>query len=170
MQPLKNIDGTVFAKRIIMKRTVIVFFSVAFFINAHAQITDKDSSVIGKVTVNKDPRLDILAKKEAEFNASTVGFGTKAAKGYRLLVLSTNDRIYAMKIRTILLQRFPEEKVYMTFQAPFIKLKFGNFVEKGDAERYKKMISSSKIVTTNVYLVPEVVEVKVDKNKDKEDD
>jgi hypothetical protein len=119
--------------------------------------------------VTKDPRLDILAKQEAEFNKATVGLGTKAAKGYRLLVLSSNDRSYAMKIRASLLERFPEEKVYMSFQAPFIKLKFGNFVEKDDAEKYRKMITSYKIVTTNVYLVPEVVEVKVDKNKEAED-
>ena len=71
-----------------------------------------------------------------------------------------------MKVRATLLQRFPEEKVYMSFQAPFIKLKFGNFVEKEDAEKYRKMLASYKIVTTNIYLIPEIVEVKVDKNKD----
>ena len=154
----------------IMKKTGILFFALAFFISVQAQTQVADSAVTGKVTINKDPRLDILAKKEAEFNASTVGFGTKAAKGYRLLVLSSNDRNYAMKIRASLLQRFPDQKVYMTFQAPFIKLKFGNFVEKADAEKFRKMITTYKIVTTNVYLVPEIVEVKVDKNKEEEED
>lgn len=153
-----------------MKKTGILFFALTFFISVQAQTPVADSAVTGKVTINKDPRLDILAKKEAEFNASTVGFGTKAAKGYRLLVLSSNDRNYAMKIRASLLQRFPEQKVYMTFQAPFIKLKFGNFVEKADAEKFRKMITTYKIVTTNVYLVPEIVEVKVEKNKEEEED
>jgi len=152
-----------------MKRFITTIITVLFFLSAPAQTVDADSAITGKVTVNKDPRLDILAKKEAEFNAATVGLGTKAAKGYRLLVVSSNDRNYTMKIRTALLQRFPEEKVYMTFQAPFIKLKFGNFIEKEDAEKYRKMIISSKIVTTNVYMVPEIVEVKVDKNKETDD-
>jgi len=136
---------------------------------AKAQIAIIDSTVVGRVTVNKDPRLDILAKQEADFNKATVGLGTKAAKGYRLLVVNSNDRDYAMKIRAQLLQRFPEQKVYMSFQAPFIKLKFGNFVEKDEAEKYRKMISSYRIVTNNVYLVPEIVEVKVDKSKDTDD-
>ncbi len=152
-----------------MKKTKSLLFALLFFITVNAQNTVADSAIKGKVTINKDARLDILAKKEAEFNKSTVGLGAKAAKGYRLLVVSSNDRGYAMKIRAILLQRFPEQKVYMTFQAPFIKLKFGDFADKEDAERYKKMITSYKIVTTNVYLVPEIVEVKIDKNKEGND-
>lgn len=152
-----------------MKLILILVFSLMFSVEAFAQNTEVDSVVTGKVTIYKDPRLDILAKKEAEYNAATVGLGAKAAKGYRLLVLNSNDRNYAMKIRAELLQRFPEEKVYMTFQAPFIKLKFGNFLEKEDAEKYRKMITGSKIVTTNVYVVPEIIEVKVEKNKENDD-
>ena len=38
--------------------------------------------------------------------------------------------------------------------------------EKDDAEKYRKMLVSSKIVTTNIYLISEIVEVKVDKNKE----
>ena len=73
-----------------------------------------------------------------------------------------------MKVRTLLLQNFPDQKVYMSFQAPFIKLKFGNFVEKADAEKYRNLIMKGKIVTNNVYIVPEVVEVKPDKTKENE--
>jgi hypothetical protein len=86
--------------------------------------------------------------------------GTKLAKGYRLLVLKSNDRDYSMKVRAQLLQNYPDQKVYMTFQAPFIKLKFGNFVEKADAEKYRDMIMKGKYITNNIYIVPEVVEVK----------
>jgi len=147
-----------------MKKIIVIFFTVVSS-PAWAQLP-ADSATIGKITVEKDPRLELLAKKEAEFNAATVGMGNKAAKGYRLLVLSSNDRNYAMKVRAQLLQNFPDQKVYMTFQAPFIKLKFGNFIDKDDAERYKKMLATSKIVTTNVYVVPEIIEVKADKTKE----
>jgi hypothetical protein len=75
-----------------------------------------------------------------------------------------------MKIRAQLLQTYPEQKVYMTFQAPFIKIKFGNFVEKTDAEKYRKLITTAKIVTNNVYVVAEIVEVKADKNKETPDE
>ena len=82
--------------------------------------------------------------------------------------MNTNDRPLAMKVRSQLLQNFPEQKVYMGFQPPFIKLKFGNFLTKEDAETYKKDILRLKITTGNVYLLPETIETKPDKNKDKE--
>lgn len=147
-----------------MKKTVCIILSLMGVYGLSAQTTPVDSALMGKITVNKDPRLDILAKKEAEFNI----LGTKLAKGYRLLVLKSNDRDYSMKVRASLLQNFPDQKVYMTFQAPFIKLKFGNFVDKADAEKYRDMILKGKYVTNNVYIVPEVVEVKPDKTKEME--
>jgi len=64
------------------------------------------------------------------------------------------------------LQNFPEQKVYMTFQPPYIKVKFGDFLEKDDADRYKTEIANDKIVTTNIYIVSEMVEIKPDKSKD----
>lgn len=150
---------------IIMKKTVLSLFVLLIVAVVNAQTPVTDSVVTGKVTVTKDPRLEILAKKEAEFNAAA-NLGPKAAKGYRLLVVNSNDRNYAMKVRAQLLQNYPEQKVYMTFQAPFIKLKFGNFVEKADAEKYRTMLTRAKIVSSNIYLVPEIVEVKPDKNKE----
>lgn len=128
-----------------------------------------DTVITGKVTVIRDARLDLLGKKEAEFNAISA-LGPRAAKGYRLMVLNSNDRDYAMRVRAQLLQNFPDQKVYMTFQAPFIKLKFGNFLDKNDAEKFKKQIALQKIVTNNVYVVPEIIEVKPDKNKEAEEE
>ena len=150
-----------------MKKITVLIVATLFFYGVQAQTGDS-AAAAGKVTVVKDARLDILAKKEAEFNKKTVGLGAKAAKGYRLMVLNSNDREYAMRVRAQLLQNFPEQKVYMSYQAPFIKLKFGNFVEKGEAERYKKIINGARIVTTNIYLVPEIVELKPE--KENEDD
>lgn len=152
-----------------MKNFILI--SALFFLANHTKaqtIAPKDSILpSGKVTVIKDYRLNILAKKEAEFN-EILALGPKSAKGYRLMVLSTNDRSMAMNLRGKLLQRFPEQKVYMSFQPPYIKLKFGNFLERAEADQYKKEIISNKLVTTNIYLVPEIIEIKPDKNKEKE--
>ena len=145
-----------------MKKAAAIILFLFVVLGNRAQTITADSASIGKVTVIKDPRLELLAKKEAEFNA----MGTKLAKGYRLLVLKSNDRDYSMKVRSLLLQNYPDQKVYMTFQAPFIKLKFGNFVEKADAEKYRDMLMKAKFITNNIYIVPEVVEVKPDKTKE----
>jgi hypothetical protein len=151
-----------------MKKT-LAFLLVAFFVvRAHAQVTaTTDTANQGKITVFKDNRLDILAKKEAAFNeANGASLGPRSAKGYRLMLLSTSDRPAAMRVRAQLLERFPEQKVYMSFQPPYIKLRFGNFLEKEDAEKYKKEIIRSKLVTNNIYLLPETIEVKPEKDKE----
>ena len=152
-----------------MKNLIFTTFLVICAQQLTAQtLAPKDSGMhTGKVTVVKDPRLELLAKKEAEFNEA-LALGPKSARGYRLMVLSTNDRALAMNLRARLLQRFPEQKVYMSFQPPYIKLKFGNFLERAEADQYKKDIISFKLVTTNIYLVPEIIEIKPDKNKEKE--
>ena len=144
-----------------MKRLLSVFIFLMVVTNLCAQDSTAVPVYTGKITVIKDPRLDILAKRELEFNT----MGLKAAKGYRLLVMSSNDREKVMVARAKLLQQFPDQKVYMTFQFPNIKLKFGNFVEKPEAERFRDLLGKMQIVSNNVYVVPEVVEVKLDRMK-----
>ncbi|MBL0181674.1 MAG: hypothetical protein IPP96_04955 [Chitinophagaceae bacterium] len=144
-----------------MKKGISILIIILFSVAAMAQHVAADSAA-PKVIVNKDPRLDILAKAEAEINS----YSNRFAKGYRLFVLKTNNRDYAMKVRAYLLQTFPEEKVVMTYQSPFIKMKFGDFTEKKDAEKYRDLIIRSGVVTGGVYLLPEMVELKPDKIKD----
>ena len=70
-----------------------------------------------------------------------------------------------MKVRSYLLQNFPEEKVIMTYQSPFIKMKFGDFEDKKDAERYRDMILRDGIITGGIYVVPDTIELKPEKIK-----
>jgi hypothetical protein len=122
-----------------------------------------DTAIAGKVTVNKDPRLDLLAKAQVDIANANAKMAARFTKGYRLFVLKTDDREYAMKVRAYLLQSFPEEKVIMSYQAPFIKMKFGNFIEKEEAEKIKKQIIKAGIIKGGVYVVPDTIEVKPDK-------
>jgi len=145
-----------------MKKLLTLIFLIVLCSGIYAQTITADTVKTPNVTVNKDPRLDILAKAEAEIN----NMANRFTKGYRLFVLKTNNRDYAMKVRTYLLQNFPEEKVIMSYQAPFIKMKFGNFIEKKDAEKYRDMIVKDGVVTGGVYLVPETVEVDPSKIKE----
>lgn len=148
----------------------MIFFALATFLSAvkiNAQATvSKDSSALSRnINVFMDSRLELLARKEAEINEA-IASGPKMAKGFRLMVLSTTDRKLAMNVRGRLLQLFPEQKIYMSFQPPHIKVKLGNFLERTEAEQYKKEIILSKLVTTEIYLLPEIVEIKTEKNKE----
>ena len=139
---------------------VIILAAPALF----AQNIATDSTVVTKVTVKKDPRIDILAKAEADIN----GMQNRFAKGYRLFVLKSNNREYAMKVRAYLLQNFPDEKVIMTYQSPFIKMKFGDFEDKDEAEKYRNLILRGGIITGGIYVVPDTIELKPDKIKTEE--
>jgi len=147
----------------------VIFIPLIWFsaIIVKAQNAVIDSVVTGKVTVIKDSRLNVLAEKEAAFNEALV-YATKSGKGYRLMVLSTADRAMAMKVRAQLLQNYPDQKVYMSYQPPYIKLKFGNFLTKEDADNSRKELLKTKLITNNIYLVPENIEIKPDKNREKE--
>lgn len=133
-----------------------------------AQTVPADTIIAGKVTINKDPRLDLLAKAQADIAIANSKMAARFTKGYRLFVLKTDDRDYAMKVRSYLLQNFPEEKVIMTYQAPFIKMKFGDFEDKEDAEKMKKQIERDGIVKGGVYVVPDTIELKPDKEAKEE--
>ena len=149
-----------------MKKIFFLVLTLMACKGLFAQTTngEKDTTLIQKVTVNKDPRLDILAKAQVDVDNANIKMAARFAKGYRLFVLKSDDRNYAMKVRTYLLQNFPEEKVIMSYQAPFIKMKFGDFLDKEEAEKCKKQIVKGGVVTGGIYVVPDTIEVKPDKD------
>jgi SPOR domain len=114
------------------------------------------------VVVHKDPRIDLLVKKQIEINEITTRNNRRSAQGFRIQVISTNNRTKAMEAKTKIYQRFPELKAYLMYQSPFFKLKVGNFVEREEAENYLQDIL--QIFPTGVYVVRDVVEVKPEKS------
>lgn len=114
------------------------------------------------ITVNKDPRIDLLGSKMAEYNESLAD-KLRSTKGFRLMVMNSSNRNEVMKVRQQLIQMFPEQTVYIQFKSPYMKLKFGNFLEKSEAEDYRKIIVAAQLVTGNIYIVPEMIEIRADK-------
>ncbi len=124
-----------------------------------------DTAIQRKVVVFKDYRLDILGRKEAEVNTAILKKQARSAQGYRLMILNTSDKDYAFKVRAELLQKFPEQKPYMWYANPYIRLKFGNFRTKEEADVYKKQISKM-LNGANIYYLPETIEVDPGKDFD----
>lgn len=140
-----------------------LLFVLAVNVNAQTIITDTMNN--GTVIIEKDERLDILGEKMLAYNIN-LAKSVRSGKGYRLMVLRTNDRNMAMQLRSKLLQQFPEHKVYMVYQNPFIKIKMGNFTDKDEAENVKNYLIRSKMIMGNIYLVPETIEIKPPKEED----
>ncbi len=144
----------------------LIFLLLIF--SAVQAIAQDDSTIAVAVVVHKDFRLDILARKQAELNAAIIKSKARSGMGYRLQVLSTNDRELAMRTRTQLLQIFPEQKPYMFYQAPYVKLTFGNFVTKQEAELYRKQISRM-LGGISIYTLSQRIELKPEKEIKEED-
>lgn len=139
-------------------RQLFILFSLLFFKTSFAQMENNN-----KVVVIKDYRLNIIATKEVELNTALLKMKARTAKGYRLMVLNTSDKDYAFKVRAELLQKFPEQKPYMWFANPYIRLKFGNFRTKEEAEIYRRQISQM-LGGANIYYLPETIEVEPDES------
>jgi len=116
-----------------------------------------------KAVVFKDYRLNILQRKEAEINTAALRRQAHTAQGYRLMILNTSDKDYAFKVRAELLKKFPEQKPYMWYANPYIRIKFGNFKTKEEADIYKNQISKM-LGGANIYYLAEPIEVAPDKD------
>ena len=114
------------------------------------------------IVVHKDPRIDLLVKKQIEINEATTRSARRFAPGYRILVLNTNNREKVLAAKTEIYKRYPDLKTYMMWQAPFFKLKVGNFREREDAEAF--VPEMKKIFPTGVYVLKETIEVKPEIN------
>lgn len=143
-----------------MKHLFILVF-ISFSNYCFSQIPDSLSQ--NKVVVFKDYRLNILQQKEVEINTAILKKTAHTAAGYRLMVLNTSDKDYAFKVRAELLQKFPEQKPYMWYANPYIRIKFGNFKTKEEADVYKKQISEM-LGGANIYYLAETIEVPPDKD------
>lgn len=133
-------------------------FAICLVLVGFGSFAQSDSNT---VVVHKDPRIDMLVKKQIEINEVTTRNSRRSAQGYRIQVISTNNRNKALDAKTKIYQRFPELKAYLMYQSPFFKLKVGNFLDRQEAESYLSDIQ--QIFPTGVYVVRDMVEVKPEK-------
>ncbi len=142
-----------------MKYLVIVCF--LFSINLFAQdSTWHEGPDTNTVIVHKDLRLDLLIQKQIEINEVTSREARRIARGFRLLVINTAHREEAIQAKTKVYNYFPELKSYLIYQAPYFKLKAGNFKEQKDAEDYLEKMK--KYFPKGVYIMRDIIEVKLD--------
>jgi hypothetical protein len=172
IEPFKTLFGKVFEYKNLMK-IIIVLTAVLYSLQSFGQNPPRsggdtswkkaDSNLI---IVHKDPRVDLLIKKQAQINEETGREGRKSGKGFRLMVISTSNRDEALAAKTKIYTYFPELKSYLWHQSPYYKLKAGNFKERKDAEAYQKKLNF--YFPKGVFIMNDVVELKLENSKDEE--
>ena len=142
-----------------MKQSIIFLLFTFYFLllKVDAQVDSIKLKSKDSIVVNKDPRLDILTQKQAIINKrAQFQLSTGLYKGYRLQLLSSNDRNQAFKLKYALMNKFPEYKSYVVYQAPYFKVRLGNFMKKDEAEKARKQLS--KNFSSGIYIVEDAVE------------
>jgi len=117
----------------------------------------------GSIVVQKDARIDMLVKKQIQINEETTRDSRRNIPGYRIQVINSSDRNKVFAAKTKIYQEYPELKPYLIYQAPNYKLKVGNFKTPEEADSYLKLLS--KLYPSGVYLVHDIIEVKLDKTE-----
>ena len=113
------------------------------------------------VVVEKDPRIDLLIKKQVQINEETTRDSRRNIPGYRIQVINSSDRNKVFAVKTTVYQKYPDLKPYLVYQAPNYKLKVGNFRTAEEAEPYVQQLT--KLFPTGVYVIHDIIEVKPDK-------
>jgi SPOR domain len=109
------------------------------------------------IIVHKDPRLNIFTEKQSAVNKLASKMTSSGLYiGYRLQVLSTRSREEAFKLKTALLQKFPDQETYIMFQSPYFKVRIGNFFHRPDAESFKNRFLQK--FSQNAYIVDDAIE------------
>ena len=143
-----------------------IIFAFLFLLCASSSFSQdstwKKSSDSNSVIIHKDPRLDLLVKKQIEINEEISRNARKNMKGFRLLVVNTNNREEAIAAKTKVYSYFPELKAYLIYQSPYFRLKVGNFKEREDAEDYQKKLK--KYFPKGVFIMNDIIEAKPDKD------
>jgi hypothetical protein len=131
-------------------RTFLLILTTAIALSARSQ----------SVTVIKDPRIDLLVKKQYELNKKVEILNKKSGPGYRVMVINTNDRVKALEVKSRMMSEFPDHKSYLVYQSPYFKIQIGNFKTRQEAEDLRKRVM--RYYPTGVMVVPATVEYKID--------
>lgn len=136
----------------------LLFICISFSVSAQQTGTQ------GSVIVHKDPRLDMLVKKQIEINEYTTRDNRRTAKGFRIQVINTRDRNEAISAKTKMLQLFPDQASYILYNAPFFKLKMGNFKTRPEAEQVLRKVI--RHYPNGTFIINDVIEVKPEKSEE----
>jgi hypothetical protein len=122
-------------------------------------------TMAGGIVVIKDYRYDLLSNKKAEINKKA-NLARTPVKGFRLQIMNTTSRSEALDAKAKMLALYPEHKLYLSYQAPYFKLRMGNFKEQAEAAAFKKEINN--LFPKGITVIPSQIEYKPAKEDEKE--
>jgi len=120
----------------------------AGIIQAPAQASQAPSGVVWI----QDSALTRLVNIHRQYNF----FANRYHKGYRIQVISTDDRDRANQVRAYLLQRFPQYRAYLQYHAPYFRVRIGDFLSEADAIPLRDSLRA--VFPSGVFIVPDMID------------
>jgi len=138
-----------------MKHLILLFSGL--LIGGLAMAQDAPMASTGSVKVVKDARLDLLIRKQIYINTLAI----RNQPGFRVQLISTNKRNEANDIKARVMQLYPDYRTYMDYQAPYFKVRVGDFKTREEATELREKLSSS--FPGGVFVVPATINVSPEK-------
>ena len=128
------------------KILIILLFSHFIFLNVRAQpqiFQDLNNTKPGwgKITLIQDQKIEGWIGKHIDINQKAKGF-----PGYRVQVYfgsGSDAKSIANKIRSELNNQYNDWSSYLTYEAPYFKVRVGDFRNRNEAYKAFKIIQSS---------------------------
>ncbi len=112
-------------------------------------VTDGSDSV--KRIQSKDQKIQAMVQKHTESQTGKI-------KGFRVQIHFGAEKSKALQIKSKFLSRFPEVRAYDPYDAPYFKIRVGDFRTKLEAYKFLKSVQAefpgSFIVTDEIELPP----------------
>ncbi|MEC5148347.1 SPOR domain-containing protein [Chitinophaga sp. 212800010-3] len=118
---------------------------------------DNTTASAGGVRVVRDGRVDALIKKQIYINTLAI----RNQSGFRVQVISTNKRGDASEAKAKVMQLFPDYRTYLDYQAPYFKVRVGDFKSREEASELRDKLSD--MFSGGVFVVPAIINVSLDK-------
>ena len=83
-----------------------------------------------QITVDEDPRIDSLMIQQIEINKQKDG-----VSGFRIQIKNTTTQKDANALRARFSRDFPELKSYLRYNAPYYKIRIGDYLTKLEAQK-----------------------------------
>ncbi len=144
-----------------MKHLILLFSGL--LIGGLAMAQDAPIASTGGVKVVKDPRLDLLIRKQIYINTLSI----RNQPGFRVQIISTNKRNEANDIKARVMQLYPDYRTYLDYQAPYFKVRVGDFKNREEAAELRERLTSS--FPGGVFVVPAIINVSPEKEAGNEE-
>jgi hypothetical protein len=103
--------------------------------------------------------IKVIAPERVDSLLNAQGAKNKEANsisGYRIQIMQSPDRQKANDSKILLLEKFPDMDVYITFQAPNYKVRVGNYTQRIDCVNiYKQLLNNFP----QSFVVPDKIEL-----------